>query len=275
MADFATPVACALFVWWFATGVILYLVRRPPSTFRWSLLAAGTLAVAALAGLYATRDQTTAAAAYLAFGCGVALWGFLELGFLTGIISGARRHGCQAGCSGWRHFLHAIDAILHHELAILATAVVVIAITWGAPNPIGGWTFLVLWVMRQSAKLNLFLGVRNLGEEFLPPHLKYLKSYFRHRRVNLLFPFSVTIPTVVAALLTRAALSAEAGVFELAGYLLVSTMLALAVLEHWLMVLPLSLDRLWRWAMGDGRGLPRAEDPPPAMPVESKIKPCC
>lgn len=275
MADYAAPVACALFVWWFATGAILYLVRRPPSTFRWSLLAAGAVAVAALAGLFATRDQTTAAAAYLAFGCGVALWGFLELGFLTGIISGGRRHGCPAGCGGWRHFLHAVDAILHHELAILATAVVVVAITWGAPNPIGGWTFLVLWVMRQSAKLNLFFGVRNLGEEFLPPHLDYLKSYFRRRRINLLFPFSVTVPTVVAALLARAAVSDEAVPFELTGYLLVSALLALAVLEHWLMVLPLSLDRLWQWAMGDGRDAPRAEDPPPAIRVESKIKPCC
>lgn len=275
MADYAAPIACALFVWWFATGAILYLVRRPPSTFRWSLTAAGMLAVAALAGLYATRELTTPAGAYLAFGCGVALWGFLEVGFLTGLIAGARRRGCEPGCRGWQHFLHAIDAILHHELAILATAVVVIAVTWGAPNPIGGWTFLVLWVMRQSAKLNLFLGVRNLGEEFLPPHLGYLKSYFRRRRVNLLFPFSVTVPTIVAALLARAAVAPEAGPFELAGYLLVSTLLALAVLEHWLMVLPLSLDRLWRWAMGEGRGPPPAEDPPPAMQVESKVKPCC
>ena len=30
--------------------------------------------------------------------------------------------------------------------------------------------------MRTSAKLNLFLGVRNLSEEFLPPHLAYLAA---------------------------------------------------------------------------------------------------
>jgi putative photosynthetic complex assembly protein 2 len=42
------------------------------------------------------------------------------------------------------------------------------------PNQVGTGTFAVLWVMRISAKLNLFLGVRNLSEELLPPHLAYL-----------------------------------------------------------------------------------------------------
>ena len=36
--------------------------------------------------------------------------------------------------------------------------------------------------MRQSAKLNVFLGVRNLSEEFLPQHLHYLQSYFTRSR---------------------------------------------------------------------------------------------
>ena len=274
VAAYAAPVACALFVWWFATGLILALVRRPPSSFPWSLLAAAVLAAGALMGLIASRDETTATAAYLAFGCGVALWGFLELGFLTGLISGSRRHGCAAGCGGWRHFVHAIESILHHELAIIAMAVAVLVIAWDAPNPVGAWTFLVLWVMRQSAKLNLFLGVRNLGEEFLPPHLDYLKSYFRRRPINLLFPFSVTVPTIVAALLVRTALSPQASDFELAGHLLVAALLALAVLEHWLMVLPLSLDALWRWAMGRTRQPSDADGQPPVLRVESKAKVC-
>jgi putative photosynthetic complex assembly protein 2 len=274
VAEYAAPVVCALLVWWFATGVILFLVRRSPATFAWSLLAAGVLAAGALWMLAATRDDTSVAAAYLAFGCGVALWGFLELGFLTGIISGSRRHGCAPGCGGWRHFGHAIEAILHHELAILATGAAVVAIAWGAPNPFGAWTFVVLWVMRQSAKLNLFLGVRNLGEEFLPPHLDYLKSYFRRRTLNPLFPVSVAVPTVVVVLLVRAALAPEAGAFELTGRLLVATLLALAVLEHWLMVLPVSLDALWRWAMGGSPRKAQADDQRQALRVETKVKAC-
>lgn len=273
MAEYAAPVACALVVWWFSTGLILMLVRRPRATFAWSLLGAGLIAAGALWLLAATRDDTTAVAAYLAFGSGVALWGFLELGFLTGIVSGSRRHGCAAGCGGWRHFAHAIEAILHHELAIIAMAITVFAVAWSAPNPIGAWTFLVLWVMRQSAKLNLFLGVRNLGEEFLPPHLEYLKSYFRRRPINLLFPLSVTVPTIVVALLVRAALAPDADGFIVAGHLLVAALLALAVLEHWLMVLPVTLDALWRWAMGDARRPSNDDEQPPALRVESKAKP--
>jgi putative photosynthetic complex assembly protein 2 len=274
MTAYAAPVACAVLVWWFATGLILLLVRRPKASFRWSLLAAGVLAAGALWGLAAVRDEATAAGAYIGFACGVALWGFLELGFLTGIISGGRRHGCAAGCGGWRHFGHAIEAILHHELAIIAVGAAAAAICWGAPNAVGLWTFAVLWVMRQSAKLNLFLGVRNLGEEFLPPHLDYLKSYFRRRPINLLFPLSVTLPTIVAALLVRAALAPEASAFDVAGLLLVAALLALAVLEHWLLVLPVSMDALWRWAMGDRRRAAGADDQPPALRVETKVKAC-
>jgi putative photosynthetic complex assembly protein 2 len=274
VAAYAAPVACAVLAWWFATGAILFLVRRPPATFAWSLAAAALAAAGALLALAATREDTTAAGAYAAFGCSVVLWGFLELGFLTGIISGSRRHGCAAGCGGWRHFAHAIAAILHHELAIIAVGAAIIAIAWGAPNPIGAWTFVVLWVMRQSAKLNLFLGVRNLGEEFLPAHLGYLKSYFRRRPINLLFPISVTVPTIVAALLVRAALTPEAGAFEATGHLLVATLLALAVLEHWLLVLPVSMDALWRWAMSAERRAADTGDQPPALRVETKVEVC-
>ncbi len=249
----AVPIVCALLVWWISTGLILYLVRRPASTFRRSLGAAGAVALASLVGLVAVRDATTPLAAYAAFGCAIGLWGFLELAFLTGAVTGPRRHGCAAGCSGWPHFWHAIEAILYHELAILAAAVAVFTLGYGAANPVGTWTFAVLWIMRQSAKLNLFFGVRNPGHELLPPQLAYLQHYFTRRPINALFPFSVTLPTGIAAYLTYAAFTTEAGAFAITGYLLAATLLALAVLEHWLMVLPLPVARMWAWATGEGR----------------------
>lgn len=60
--------------------------------------------------------------------------------------------------------------------------------------------------MRTSAKVNLFLGARNLSEEFLPPHLRYMESFFRRRAVNLLFPVSVTVASLVPAMLLAHAL---------------------------------------------------------------------
>jgi hypothetical protein len=127
--------------------------------------------------------------------------------------------------------------------------VLIANLTWGQPNQVGTWTFAVLWAMRTSAKLNLFLGVRNLSEEFLPAHLAYLQSYFRRRPMNLLFPLSVTVPTLIAIGMAVAAL--EPATLEPArvGLLLVTAMLALAIIEHWMLVLPLPTSALWRWAM--------------------------
>jgi putative photosynthetic complex assembly protein 2 len=250
-------VAAAVFAclaWWFATGAILYLDGLPPRTFRWSLLGATIVLAAALVGLELTSAQTSVAAAYAAFGCGVLVWGWLEMTFLMGWLTGPRKQACPTGCRGWRHFVHAIEAILYHELALIAAAVVVGAITWRAPNQVGLWTFAVLWAMRQSAKLNLHFGVRNLSDELLPPHLSYLKSFFTRKPMNLLFPVSVTAATLVAALLVRAAIDAPAGGFEAIGLTLVATLLILAILEHWFLVLPLPVNALWAWGLRSRSG---------------------
>ena len=104
--------------------------------------------------------------------------------------------------------------------------------------------------MRQSAKLNVFLGVRNLNEEFLPEDLRYLGSFFTCKPMNLLFPVSITASTIVAALLAHRAAEAPGGSFAATGLTILATMAALGLLEHWLMVLPLPFAALWRWALG-------------------------
>lgn len=255
--DWGLPVLFAAFVWWFSTGVILLLDGLPRATFRWSLAGTGALALAGLAGLAWTAGSTSVTGVYVAFTCAIAVWGWQELSFLTGWLAGPRRRACPDGCSGRRHFVHAVEAILYHELAIIAGAALIVGLTWGAPNQVGTWTYLVLWGMRTSAKLNLFLGVRNLSEEFLPAHLVYLKSFFRRRPMNLLFPFSVTASTIVAVVLVRNALDPSAGPAATAGFMLVGALLGLAILEHWLMVVPLPTTVLWQWAM---RNHPRGAD---------------
>ena len=116
--------------------------------------------------------------------------------------------------------------------------------------------------MRISAKLNVFLGVRNLSIELLPPHLAYLASFFRKRAMNLLFPLSVSASTVVAVWMVNEALSSPAGSARATGLLLVATLLWLAILEHWLLVLPLQATALWQWAMRnrDGTAAPAAPE---------------
>lgn len=247
MLDVAVPVGFAIFVWWFSTGLILLLDNLPRTTFRWSLLISSLLGAGAMAGIAHTANQTTPTGAFCAFTCALLVWGWHELSFLTGWITGPRKTPSPAGASDAQRFVHAVQAILWHELGIIAVGLTLVGITWQAPNQVGTWTFVVLWTMRTSAKLNLFLGVRNLSEEFLPAHLKYLGSFFRRRAMNLLFPVSITTSTGVAGMMVASALGASPT--ESTGLLLVATMLGLAILEHWLLVLPLPATALWRWAM--------------------------
>ena len=248
MLDVIVPVLFAVFIWWFSTGVVLLLNGMPRTTFRWSVLISSLLALTALYGLLHTASTLSTVNAYCAFTCALLVWGWHELTFLTGWLTGPRKQACTAA-SGWPRFTQAVGAILWHELAILASGLLIAAITWNAANQIGLWTFLVLWVMRTSAKLNLFFGVRNLSEELLPAHLTYMGSYFKRRPMNLFLPFSIILSTLALVLIAQRAMNIESTTAETTGLILVGSMLAMAILEHFLLVLPLPSTALWRWAM--------------------------
>jgi len=248
MTDFALGAVFAVLIWWFTTGIILWLDGLPTSTFRWSMGAATVLALASLVEMRASAFDATLAGAYTAFTCSVAIWGWLEMSFLMGYITGPRKQACRSPCSGWRHFVHGAETVIYNEIAIVAGAALVFTVTAGTPNRLALWTFLILWGMRLSAKLNLFLGVPNLGENMLPAHLAYLKGFLKKGPINLLFPCSVVASTMVIVLLAERYSVAD-GVFQKTSYALLTSLLALAVLEHWFMVIPLPSEKLWNWAL--------------------------
>jgi putative photosynthetic complex assembly protein 2 len=249
MLSYAAAVGYTLFLWWFSTGVILFLNGLPKQTYRWSLLWASVLMLMSLVGLALVRDNTTPMTAYLGFSCGVLIWGWLEMTYFMGAVTGPRKVPCPQPCSTWRRFVLALQTSLWHELVLLSLAAVMIAITWQAPNQVGTWTFVILWWMRWSAKLNLFLGVPNLNEEWLPAQVRFVTTYLHKRAMNLLFPVSVTVATVVMSLLVETALELPATSFGGVALLLTATLLALAILEHWFLVLPLEDGVLWGWAL--------------------------
>ena len=249
MVLYALPAVYALFIWWFSTGVIMYLDGLPQKTFKWSILGATVLMVFSLWGVYASRNDASVAGAYCAFSCGLLAWGWQEISFYMGYVTGTRKQPCPEGCSGWKHFGHAIQTSLWHELAIIAMGIVIVALTWGSKNQIGMWTFMVLWWMHQSAKLNVFLGVRNLNEEFLPEHLQFLKSFLTKKPMNLLFPLSITISTVILVKLVQAAVQAHGSRFDAAGFCFLAMLMGLAIVEHWLLMLPLPAAALWGWSL--------------------------
>jgi putative photosynthetic complex assembly protein 2 len=245
--DYALAITFAIFIWWFSTGAVLYLLKMPEQTFGVSMLTATAGAGMGLFGLWATGTDTSVSSAFCGFTCALVVWAWHEMSFLTGYVTGSRVTPCPADCRGRQRFVYATQTLLYHELAIFGTAAFIVALTWGVPNQFGTWTFIILWLARLSAKLNVYLGVPNLTEEFLPRHLEYLKSYFRNRPMNLLFPISVTISTLLTMLCLSYASMPQATSFEATGWMLLSSLMFLVVVEHWFLVLPLPVATLWIW----------------------------
>ena len=249
MPDVWLPAAATLFLWWFATGAILYLDGLPRRTHGWTLGCATLLLAASLLGLVRTRGDDGAAAAYAAFVCALGVWSWQELAFLLGAVTGPRCVACPPGVTLWQRAGLALQTVAYHELALVLLALAVIVCVGDGANRVGWWTFAALWAMRQSAKLNLLFGVRNLGEALLPAHLSYLASYFRRAPANWLWPLSIAANTVAAAWVWSSALDAAPGSTTAVGGALVGTLLLLGLVEHLLLVVPVPVEALWRWGL--------------------------
>ncbi|HEX7718494.1 MAG TPA: putative photosynthetic complex assembly protein PuhE [Woeseiaceae bacterium] len=244
--DYAVPVAFTIAVWWLSTVVLLYRTGLPSSTFRATLLGASFVLVLAVGGLWFTRSDPSAAAAYIAFTSALAIWAWHEVSYFLGFINGPRALPCPPNVSSWRRFVFGVRASLYHELAIVATAAFIAIVTWQAVNQIALWTFVILWLMRWSAKLNIFLGVRNLHREYWPDHLRYLDSYARQKTMNGFFPVSILVACVALWVLGAAAVAAAGDPTGRTGAVLMATLLALAILEHCFLVLRVPDDALWK-----------------------------
>jgi putative photosynthetic complex assembly protein 2 len=268
------PILFALFIWWFSTGVILYLDGLPRRTFRLSMQVITVAAGLSLFALAWASNDDSVAGAYIAFTCALFVWGWHEMSFLMGFVTGPRTSACPEGATGLRRAWYATETILYHELAIALTAIVIAVISTG-PNRVGLWSFLVLWILRISSKLNVFLGVPNLAEDWLPEHLVYLKSYFRKRPMNLFFPFAVTISTVLTAVLVVWASDPQATAAQATGWTLIATLLGLAVLEHWILVLPIPFAAIWSWGLASRqtKSEPPSSDTLPSTPPPNRLSP--
>ena len=252
--DIAFPVLAAIAAWWLSTIVLIYRAGLPAPSFRWTF--AGT-SVAMLVGVWAvlaSRHDPSTAGAYVAFLGALAIWAWHEVSYLFGFVSGPRPAPCPRECSGWERFRYGIKACLYHELAVVVTAGLIWAATWQAENRVALGTFLILWLMRWSVKLNIFLGVRNFHAEFWPDHLRYLESFVRERPINALFPFSMLAAGTGLLLLGASAADAAAFSPRRTGALLLATLLALATIEHLLLVLKIPDERLWSLGLKSRRG---------------------
>ncbi len=82
----------ALFLWWFSTGAILMRVRKAdnsgPDAHLWSVLLGLPLLFAGVFGFHQTLDDASPFGVHMAFLSALAIWGWIELAFLSGVITG-------------------------------------------------------------------------------------------------------------------------------------------------------------------------------------------
>ena len=255
------PISFSIFVWWFSTGIILFLVRLMdkweefPTQPRFVQYCAviGSLPIFIL-GLYlyhSTLSTIDSKSIYLAFISAVVTWGWLEFAFLCGVLSGPNTNICPRNMNGWKRFQLSLGTILYSEIAITSTFFWLIFFGVYSHNYFGLLTFSILYFARLSAKLNIFFGVPYINFEFLPGTLQHLSSYFAVRKVTAMFPISITVLTCAAFFFIEHLFhsSMNGTVSYQIGFALVLSLTFLALLEHWFMVVPLPDSKLWAWML--------------------------
>ena len=256
-----TATLIAIFIWWFSTGVIMLAVRAADRTggdAHWmtTVLSVPLLALG-VAGVAFSLKASTIIGVYAGFLGALAIWGWIELAFLTGVIAGPMRHPCPPGLTGRARFIRAWGTVAHHELLLALALLGLIFTATGADNKTALWTYMILFAARISAKLNLFYGVPRINLEFIPARLDHLKSYFRRGPITAMFPLSITLLSFAVACFAERLISSTTAAREME-FTLLTALSALALLEHWLMVLPLPDAKLWRWMLPAAK---RAADP--------------
>lgn len=254
-----------MFAWWFCTGIILWRVRVADNldrsgdrdAHRNSVIFGFPVFVAGVALANASIADGSVNGTYMGFLATLALWGWIELAFLSGVITGPNREPCPPFARPTDRFWRAVGTIAWHEAALVATMIFLGYLSWSAENPCAFYTFALLFFARVSAKLNLFFGVPRINTEFLPRPLTHLASHFRSAGMNGLFPISITVLTFATACWLERAWAAPDAVGQV-GHILLAALTALALLEHWFMVLPLPDQKLWRWMLPEA---PDAHDP--------------
>jgi putative photosynthetic complex assembly protein 2 len=251
-----------IFLWWFSTGAIMLAVRsadRIGGDAHWMTTVLGVPLLALGAGaVWYSRTEPTITGVYAGFLGAMAIWGWIELAFLTGVITGPERRPNLPGLSGWARFARAFGTVAWHEMALAAGMIGLLIVSAGAANQTAIWTYLILFMARISAKLNLYFGVPRINLEFIPARLNHLKSYFRRGPITPVFPLSITLLSFAVACFAERLISSTTLAREME-FTLLTALSALALLEHWLMVLPLPDAKLWRWMLPAAKRLPNTK----------------
>lgn len=249
MSQFLIPIATVVLVWWVSTGAVLWLARGLDKQMNIRLVGMTVLCALGFAGVLIASAQAGIWAVYLGFISAIVIWGWVEFTLLSGMITGSRTEACPPNVSGVERFKFAFRAISHHEYALVVMLGILAFLDSSGGSGMAIKTFALLWIMRLGAKLTIFSGAPELSTNMIPERLAYMKTYFRHDRIS--FAFWVSLAGCTAFFL--------GGIYALnhvqydaavqTQVTMLTTLVALAILEHIFMVLPVADSRLWSWAM--------------------------
>jgi putative photosynthetic complex assembly protein 2 len=247
------PFIVTVAIWFVATGLIAWADNRERATFSTSLMIGSIAGIAGLLVILLSSLSTQVWAVYLSFIGARMVWGWHELSFLTGASAGPRRGLADPSLTGLARFRQAAATVMHHEVALAVTALLLISLSWDVPNQIGATVFVLMFAMRLISKINLFVGVPNASSEMLPEQLVYLKSYFGPSRMTILLALSIAAIAAASGWFATLALAAPVGSAEMVGASLLTTLALLGVLEHLFLALPFRDGMLWGWALPQRR----------------------
>ncbi|MEE4201975.1 putative photosynthetic complex assembly protein PuhE [Erythrobacter sp.] len=255
------PIVVTVAIWFAATGLIALSVSDDErggaarAKLR-SVAIGGVLGVGGLGAILVSASMVSVGGVYLAFVGALLTWAWHEIAFLTGAVAGPRRTPCPPGLTGFARFTRASGTVMHHEIALALTALMLISLSWNAANQIGATVFALLFALRLSSKINLFVGVPNSTTEMLPSHLSYLRSYFGRNRLTVLLGVSILCIFAGAAWFASFAMAAAPGSAQMVGASLLAALAALGALEHIFLALPFRDGMLWGWAFRRQRTAP-------------------
>lgn len=201
------------------------------------------------AGVMVASSQTGTWTVYLAFISAIAIWGWVEFTLLSGMITGNSIEPCPGGISELQRFRLAFRTIAHHEYALVVMLTTLAILDTNIGSGMAIKTFALLWVLRLGAKLTIFSGAPELSTNMMPERLTYMTTYFRHDRVSVAFWLSFSLCTAFFAAGLYALLSVNYTVVTQTQIVMLTTLVALAMVEHAFMVLPVADSKLWSWAM--------------------------
>ena len=265
MIETALIALYTVFLWWLSTALVFFAASLPRSTQRMSMAIASIALLTALHAVQVIGDVGGVVAALASFTAAIVIWGWGETTFLFGLVTGSNRQPCPPGVTGWQRFELATRAILHHELLLVALGLLIWFHESAHGLPVASLTFGTLWLLRLSAKLNLFLGTPNFSEELTPAHLRYLGTYFRRGRCSPLLPVSLILAALLAMAFGSLA-GAATGDLERTSFTLLCVLTALGTLEHLMMLLPWRDTALWTWLFENGRKFERERIAPEVAP---------